>query len=743
MSAIKPVELERLASAERVIKGFVSQFNHNATELRYQLLEAASACLGGFELAGFQKAFGIEPLVPKATLHEAAFELVAEIKRIAIHPAFVLSILSREQLDESNQRTTGAYHTDSRLATKLAQLASGGLKMGAKVIDPACGAGVLLVACALQAREVNKVDLKRWLAESVYAADLSVLALRGALLALASLTDSVESLRLMRAKWVVQDSLMAPEAYWRKLAPKGFDVVVGNPPWEKVKITRHEYLKEQGQERHYGQGVLFDELDLKGFAEKKAGLTTYSKKLKDSFDSLFSNETDVYVAFTALFERICKPGGLLVALVPAGLIRSQGTEHIRRHLFRVSKRVQISVIDNKARFFGIDTRFKFLAICCEKSSTTAKKHALISLLHEKGTEQGLEATGSVQIPHFTLALVRPDLSLPEVRTEQEWAVFQRMATTGTAWSTPEWGWQAKFCREVDMTREKPKFKSTKVRNALPVIEGRMVQQHRLGAKGHVSGEGRRAQWELFPVGGSMISPQFYIDQEDIPPTSRLRISELRGGFCDITGQTNERTMMAALIPAGLVCGNKVPTVIFDADPSEERLLAWAAIMNSLPFDWMLRRIVTTTVNYFLLVSLPMPKIAKSSDAWKSIVEAARELRELDTSGPTLENSQRVAHLRAVIDVEIAAAYGLSFDDLLTITNDFPLMDRGQPALPNEKRSTITSDLVLTRAAKRLVAESGPWQERARLALGLGARAYIPSEFSAASVSLEPEPIHAY
>ena len=141
------------------------------------------------------------------------------------------------------------------------------------------------------------------------------------------------------------------------------------------------------------------------------------------------------------------------------------------------------------------------------------------------------------------------------------------------WEEPGYGWTPKFCREVDMTKERPKFLGRATPGALPLVEGRMVQAHRFGVKGHVSGTGRRALWEAYAIGDSRLAPQFWIRLSDMPSANQHRADVLRVGFCDIAGQTNERSLMASLIPAGVVCGNKVPTILFPEDPSEERLHA--------------------------------------------------------------------------------------------------------------------------------------------------------------------------
>jgi hypothetical protein len=194
--------------------------------------------------------------------------------------------------------------------------------------------------------------------------------------------------------------------------------------------------------------------------------------------------------------------------------------------------------------------------------------------------------------------------------------------------------------------------------------------------------------------------------------------------------------MASLIPAGVVCGNKVPTILFPEDPSEERLLVWVSIANSFAFDWMLRRVLTTTVNYFLLQSVPMPKLAKDGLPWKRLVSAARELRTLDSAGATRETYERMAQLRGEIDAEVAVAYGLDLKDMELVLQDFPLLDRGQVGLPGEAKSTITRDNVLAAMAKRTGSLSTVWSHRAMQARALGAIAYVPSEFALGGEEIE-------
>ncbi|MEH6246640.1 restriction endonuclease, partial [Salmonella enterica subsp. enterica serovar Mbandaka] len=160
-------------------------------------------------------------------------------------------------------------------------------------------------------------------------------------------------------------------------------------------------------------------------------------------------------------------------------------------------------------------------------------------------------------PLATLKSVRPDLSIPEVRDGAEWRLFLKMTRRGIPWESPDDVWYPVFAREVDMTRERRHFRDSGGPSLLPLVEGRMVHQHRFGAKEYIDATGRRAIWRPTPPGRSGVHPQFWIPVDRVPSSTRARAGIDRVGFCDIAGQTNERSMLASFIPAGVICGNKV------------------------------------------------------------------------------------------------------------------------------------------------------------------------------------------
>jgi SAM-dependent methyltransferase len=725
MSAPKPFEAELLEPVEVLLRDLAAATGNASFESRLQFLEAAASSFGHFPLEAYHATFETAPIAAYETLQAAGDRLVAAIRALPFHPAIALSALAREPLTAAGRRSSGAYYTDFRLAQYLAELGEPALQDKVRVVDPACGSGILLAAVSVKACAGKGLAPAAWLANNVYACDLSPAALRGARLALASLTDDLNAISTMWSHWRVHDSLMAPLDTWRELAPKGFDLVLGNPPWEKPKLSRHEFLRAAGVDRHYGDD--YEILDDDVFWQERQSVSQYAERLNRRYDQLGEGEADLYMAFVQLSAQLVRPGGWICLLVPAGLIRSQGTERLRRFIFGRGRQITITVMENRARFFEIDTRFKFLSVSFAwldggKDGRRSKLH----LHHAVGTSEGIRRFGSACIPHSTLSKIRPDLSIPEVRNDQEWKVFSAMVQRGVNWSDSGSAWYPHLLREVDMSNDRPNFKRQRHLFTLPVIEGRMVQPHRFGAKAYRAGTGRRAIWSRLPPGHSSIEPQFWIDQQHLSEQVAARCQRLRVGFCDIAGQTNERSMMAAVISPGVVCGNKVPTIVFRNDPSEERLYLWVGIANSLPFDWMLRRVLTTTINFFLLLGLPLPQLEPFSKSGKFVAEAALALRTMDTVGVSYD-TWHAAKLRADIDIAVLQAYGLHYRHLELMLADFPQLDRRQPPINGEEKSTVTHDFLLLRAAHTFKRSPRTLAARVEAARSVGAVPYIPSE----------------
>ena len=701
MSRVQTLEQSILSEAEMLISS-----NTKCYEERMTLLEATAAKLSGADVREYWKKLRIIPEV-NCLGDEIVCKLTDIIKQSEIPSSLAISALAREPLTLEQQKKDGVFYTDYRLAMMMGKVCRKNLKEETTVADLAAGTGILLAAVSEEYRNKYSEHFSTWISSHVFAFDLSKNALRGACAAFLSMTTSIDSLKRMKDNWKSCDSL-----FDKNVSSQKYDLIIGNPPWGKVKLTRHRYLKIHGNERNYGDDYL--DFDSDNYEKARKKFHEYSKLIRHSFNNLGTTEPDLYMAFLQRALNLIQESGQIVYLLPAGLIRSQGTQLLREQLFKETYGIEFKVLDNKKRYFSIDTRFKFLMLTCKKGIKDNKIQNKFTLEIVQDAQRSEPVTFKIE----QLRNQRPDLTIPEVKTIAEKNLLDKIYQNGRLWGTTNDEWRVDILREVDMTNDRKLFVSKREEDQLPIVEGRMIQQHRFGAKAYITGHGRSAVWKPTLQG---FHAQYYIPTIKLPEKLQIRSRSIRAGYCDIAGQTNERAMTSAIIPAGVVCGNKVPTIVFPNDSTGDMLYLWVGITNSFVFDWVIRRIISTTVNYFLLFSVPVPDFAANSKLARTIIDCTKKLAIMDKEFYT---DSEMPKLRVNIDVSVAKAYGIDAKDLSLILDDFPLIDRGQPQLPNKHGLTVTKDLLLkameTGYSRDLTLLFHKYEE-------INAKAYIPAE----------------
>ena len=727
-----PISRDRimLSDAAEALEEAVKESGSEATpDVRLRLLEGVAAEVGRYDLELFDRAmagsYKHNVLSAESTTKLVA-HLVQAVMDSPISPSLALAVLGDSELGQIERRRKGRYFTDSRLALNLTGCIRERAKKAANILDPACGAGALLVAAALQVG--SNTDRRTYLVRRVlWGVDRDPRAVRAARAAISSLTCDIGAIAALRKHLFVADSLTVGQKWWRSQASSGFDLVVGNPPWEKLKISKHEFLLSKGLQRHYGQDYNGQEFDEEVLKRERLAAIEYRDLALSELTYQGKGEADLYKLFIELGAKLVSKSGALAFLAPAGLIRNNGTRELREWMFQ-NFDVDILILDNRERYFEIDSRFKFLQLLAIRRKGRKRSIQFGSAPFEKEHSRWKAKTSLAE-----LRRMQPGLTIPEVRTHSDWELFSRIRRAHSGFGNEESGWQPRFFREVDMTNDRQRFRdSANDSSDLSLIEGRMVHHHRVSAKRYIGGRGRRAEWKTqFPL-GAPLKPQWQIAITDLRTEIEERVSRVRAGFCDITGQTNERTVLAALIPHGVVCGNKVPTVDFAPGVSPS---AWVGIANSFVFDWLARRCISTTINFFILLSLPIPAWNPENEDFLTIARWSQILWRLEREGG-LEGRDwdlwDVACIRAGIEVSSARLYGISVADLDQMLRDFPQVDREQIPLPGEKESTISRDLIVASGegwASPSAMEKA--KERSLQARELGAIPFIPNQHARA------------
>jgi hypothetical protein len=174
--------------------------------------------------------------------------------------------------------------------------------------------------------------------------------------------------------------------------------------------------------------------------------------------------------------------------------------------------------------------------------------------------------------------------------------------------------------------------------------------------------------------------------EALKDPATLPARNYRIAFRDVTRGAGTRTVIACLVPPQTFLTHKSPYLVLPAGGrrAEAYLLG---VMNSLAFDWLARRMVEISLNFFVLNLLRVPDVALDSDAALAIIAPAARLqathpayapwaRELGVECGSLADEEREA-LRVEVEAAVLRAYGLGPGDLDVLLEDFS--ERAVPA----------------------------------------------------------------
>ena len=199
----------------------------------------------------------------------------------------------------------------------------------------------------------------------------------------------------------------------------------------------------------------------------------------------------------------------------------------------------------------------------------------------------------------------------------------------------------------------------------------------------------------------MLARQFKaLGIEGEPNADRVALNHTsyRLAFRDVARNTDERTMIATLLPPNRYCPHTVSLEQVYVDEVNDgknvsthslnaaQRLYLTAGFNSFVFDWFIRQSVTAHVSFFFVYNTPLPRPTDSAPSFKLIVARAARLicttTEFDAlalevglrdhrDGAT-DPAER-ARLRAELDGLVAHLYGLTEDEFVHILATFPLV----------------------------------------------------------------------
>ncbi len=426
-----------------------------------------------------------------------------------------------------------------------------------------------------------------------------------------------------------------PQVFSRGERQSGFDVILGNPPWERIKLQEQEHFvdvreimeasNKAARERvieAWRNGDARQRLRIAEFDTAKQLAESSSRFIRASgrFPLTAVGDVNTYALFAEHARNMIADTGRAGIIVQSGI----ATDDTNKFFFDdlISKQQLISLYDFvnlEGIFPGIHrTHPHFCALTIGGDIYNKPIDFAFYLTrpsHLFDTQRKFSLTSQ------DLIIINPNTrTAPVFRTnadaELTKKIYRRvpvlinervdssLSAKQTKVNPNPWG--VSFMRMFDMSNDSGLFKNQAGEGLLPLYEAKLLHQFTHRWASYDGKETNDLSLEKLRDPYQSITPRYWVEQQHVD--ARLADRNWQRGwllsFRDITNATNERTAIFSLLPRVAV-GNNAPLVFFD-DTSTSQITCFLACVNALVFDALTRpKVGGTHLNFFIVKQLPV------------------------------------------------------------------------------------------------------------------------------------------
>ncbi|HSC27325.1 MAG TPA: N-6 DNA methylase [Vicinamibacterales bacterium] len=421
-------------------------------------------------------------------------------------------------------------------------------------------------------------------------------------------------------------TLEFPEAFYdeegRPLDNPGFDAIIGNPPWEMLRGDRGPHAVRASRRA--------DAAQLTDFVR---GSGTY--RLQGD------GHSNLYQLFTERSLSLLRTGGRLGVVLPSGLATDRGSARLRRVLLDRATVDTCLSIENRDGVFPIHRGVRFLVLAASTGGCSAslpcrfgiRRIEMLDTLPDVGSDPAAVVVSRALLDR----LGGPDLAIPEFRTPTDLRIASAIAFAFPSLGGNEWG--LRFGRELNATDDRKHF--VPAGRGLPVVEGKLLTPFRTNVAAAPAGILPRVAARLLDPGTTF---------------RRARLA-----YRDVAASTNRCTLIAGIVPAGVVTTHTLFCLKTPVDIETQRYLC--GMLNSFVANYLVRMRVNTHVSVAIIEQLPVPKPARSDPR-------AREIAALSAA---LAARRHAPDATARLQGAAAGLYGLDRAQFAHVLESFPLV----------------------------------------------------------------------
>ena len=453
-------------------------------------------------------------------------------------------------------------------------------------------------------------------------------------------------------------------------ANKGFDVMCGNPPWDKIKVEDKKWFESHNRANIVNAGTASQRKEAiealqtsdptlyKEYAKALADAEALSRfaRLAGRFDLTATGDIDLYPMFAELCLSFSKEAWGLV--LPTGIAVNDSNKAFFSKLIDENRLVSLYDFENREKLFEIDSRFKFCLITAGKAQTEPR--TVSGGFYLTRLDHLLDPRRIYSLQTSDFARLNPNTkTCPVFRTSRDAKLTAKIYRNSTILYNEVTGdnpWNVKFGSMIHMSNDSYLFRTytqlTELGASLdgdtfttvdgetyvPLYEGKMIW-HYNHHYGTWPTEGERPNSINMPSLDELSNPNSHIMPWYWVPLSAVKDRQVKKdkdgnvvwewkhkwlfAFRDIARGVDMRTFIIAPIPDAKGVGHTA-TLLY----AERGCMPGASLygmMSSLIFDYCSRQKIGGThasINYVKQFPVLTPDQIPSATQWQILKRVA-------------------------------------------------------------------------------------------------------------------------
>ncbi len=401
----------------------------------------------------------------------------------------------------------------------------------------------------------------------------------------------------------------------------GFDAIIGNPPWEMIRRGSDEDGTLDGGDRR--------------------GLFRFVRE-SGLYPSCDRGHLNLYQPFLERSMALLRPGGRLGLVLPWGLAADDGAARLRQRLLNDTGIDTLVGLDNSAAIFPIHRGLRFLMLMTTMGRATTRVRARfgvrtaaeLDVLPGRGESTDENPFPVTLTPRLVRRVGGAGARLPDVRHAEDLELLERLTTRFPALGSGA-GWNIAFGRELNATDDREHFGPA----GLPVLEGK-----------HIT-----------PFQASVASPGQHVERHvALRLLPDATFDRPRLGYRDVSSVSNRLTLIAAVIPAGVLTTHTIFCLRSPVALEAQHFLC--GLCNSYVLNTVVRMLMGGHLTTSLVEGLPAPSWTGNS-----------RQRRIARLSARLAHAGRGARLNAILQAEVARLYELTEAEFRRMLAGFPLV----------------------------------------------------------------------